>query len=326
MRQLSVRFPNAASQQIQEAVRSLNRMDYLYMQHMLPLFQQYMPEKAALISNRLQQLGGNLSTQERNQMDSYSSLFKGETTVSDLMSKAEQETNQQQKDLLYSRAAQMAIQAGDFEEAFSIIEKIKNESMKSNLGSSLRIQAVKQALEKGEMGTAYRYAKDVSDLFTRADLFGQIAQRLAAKPDLARANEILSAAEKSLDKADNKSDKALALLALSAAAAKIDPPHGFEVLKTAVDTLNRANYDPPPAAVMSLLRPDSSVYGIELDRSFAPLARADFQRALGLAQSIEKKEMSVLAQLSVCRGVLLKPRQKQTENKDQAKEPTESKK
>ena len=44
-----------------------------------------------------------------------------------------------------------------------------------------------------------------------------------------------------------------------------------------------------------------------------------------MAQNIEKKELSVPAQISVCRGVLLKSREKQIESKDKAKEPSEKK-
>ncbi len=191
---------------------------------MLPLFQQFMPDKAALISNRLQQLGSNLSTQERNQMDSFSGLIKNDGSVSDMVSKADQETNQQQKDSMYMVAASRAASAGDFEEAFSLLDKIKTDFMKSGIGSAIRIQAAMKAMEKGEVETAYRYAKDVPDLPMRADLFSQIAQKLAEKHDLTRAGEILDDAEKSLSKADNKPDKARALLSLSEAAARIDPP------------------------------------------------------------------------------------------------------
>jgi hypothetical protein len=41
---------------------------------------------------------------------------------------------------------------------------------------------------------------------------------------------------------------------------------------------------------------------------FTPLARADFDRAVLLAQSIGLKEASVFAQFAICRTVLAKPR------------------
>src|SRR5207244_4325844 len=65
MQQLGPAQPNADPQIQEYMVRALAPVDYLSVQQMLPLFQQYMPEKAAMIGNRLQQLGGNLSTQER---------------------------------------------------------------------------------------------------------------------------------------------------------------------------------------------------------------------------------------------------------------------
>ena len=54
-----------------------------------------------------------------------------------------------------------------------------------------------------------------------------------------------------------------------------------------------------------------------LNASFlvAPGRVVDFQRALILAQSIDRKEISTPAQISVCRGVLLKTREKQTKDR-----------
>lgn len=40
------------------------------------------------------------------------------------------------------------------------------------------------------------------------------------------------------------------------------------------------------------------------DQNFLPLARQDFDRALGIAQLIKRRETSILAQLAACRGVL----------------------
>lgn len=329
MRQLSMAQPNADPQS-QQMARAMATIDYLAAQQMLPLFQQYMPEKAALIGNRLQQMGGNLSTQERNQMDSLSSSIKSEGTVSDLVSRADQETDPQQKDMLYMAAASRAAGAGDFDEALSLLDKIKMEAIKSSIGSFIRSQAVMKAMEKGEMDTAYRYAKDIPDLSMRADFFSQIAQKLAEKHDLTRAMEILTDAEKSLSKAENKPDKARALLSLSEAAARIDPPRGFEILRTAVEAVNHTHFDSSSLSELDILNAAAGglvMQGATLnfERSFAPLARADFQRALGMAQNIEKKELSVSAQISVCRGVLLKARDKPTESKDKVKEPTEKK-
>ena len=45
------------------------------------------------------------------------------------------------------------------------------------------------------------------------------------------------------------------------------------------------------------------------DDSLSVLARTDYQRVLLLAQTIEKKEIGILAQLAACRGVLGKPKE-----------------
>ena len=326
MQQLNVAQPSATDTESQQMARAIAPLDYLSVQQILPLFQQYQPEKAALINGRLQQLGGNLSSEQRSQMDNLSSFFNGGNNVSDLVSKADRETNPQQKDMLYLTAASQAMAKGDFDEAISLLDKIKMEEMKSSLGSVIRMQAATKALEKGEVDTAYRYAKDVPDLSLRADVFGNMAQKLVEKRDLARAAEMLDDAEKSLSKANQTPQKASALLSLTAAAAKIDASHGFNILKTAVETINRTDFDPASFGELDMLRSAangslmSGMVAFKFDSSFAPLARADYQRALLLAQTIEKKELSVPAQVSVCRGALLKAYNKQAEHKEPPKE------
>ena len=44
---------------------------------------------------------------------------------------------------------------------------------------------------------------------------------------------------------------------------------------------------------------------LDFNESFPLLARADFDRALRLAQAIRSKEPAMLAQVAACRGILV---------------------
>ena len=52
-----------------------------------------------------------------------------------------------------------------------------------------------------------------------------------------------------------------------------------------------------------------------LNQSFALLARVDFYRSLTAAQALERKPLSVLASLAVCRAILVSPTQPQNKGK-----------
>ena len=68
-----------------------------------------------------------------------------------------------------------------------------------------------------------------------------------------------------------------------------DQRRALEVLDRVFDAANR-------------LKPDDQGWNNE---SFPPLARADFDRALRLAQAIKANEPAMLAQVAACRGILV---------------------
>lgn len=104
------------------------------------------------------------------------------------------------------------------------------------------------------------------------------------------------------------------MLIVADAAARLDPIQGFEIMKSAVAAINHAD-----AGSKSDRNAGFDVSLLNFDQGFPLLARADFERTLSLAQGIEKKEASVIVQLAVCRGVLIKPREAPQENDSKAK-------
>src|SRR5205823_14567578 len=128
---------------------------------------------------------------------------------------------------------------GDYDQALSILDQVSQEFNNPATASHIRLQAALVALNKDDVETAYHYAKDITSLWEHALAFGQMAVKLARKGDLICAREMLTEAEKSLSKADDSNwDKMRAVLELAAAAVQADVSRGFEITKTAVETLN----------------------------------------------------------------------------------------
>ena len=314
----------------QQMAMARGTMDYMTAQQLLPFFDQHQPDKAALIRNRLNQLTNNLPDEARPMLENLFGASNRSNSVQDLLNRAEKETLPQQKDMFYMMAAMRASQ-DDADQALSIVEKMSTDMARSAIGSSIRFQAALGAASKGEVDAAYRYAKDLPSQSQRALIFSQLALKLLDNHDLARAIEVLNDAEKLIGKGEDGPEKARALVDIAAAMTRIDHLRGFEVMRTAVDAINRTNFDAPRPTGLGAMNPSAimntalGLDSLDFDKSLPELARKDFHRALLLAQAIEKKEISVPAQLAVCRGVLSKTSGQQAEEKDKPKETTKPK-
>ena len=104
--------------------------------------------------------------------------------------------------------------------------------------------------------------------------------------------------------------RALALSGIARSFTEFDARRGFEVMQMAVETINKV------MALGEASEPERSnsgapeeyepgeLYGSRFEDTFEALGRADFERALSLAQQLAATDISVLAQLAVCRGGL----------------------
>jgi hypothetical protein len=192
-----------------------------------------------------------------------------------------------------------AVNEGEFDRALSLLERMRDATMRAELDSLVRTQAAMMALEKADYAAAYRHAQALSDATQRAFLFAHLAQALRGKKDFARAIEVLTEAERLSQRAEGKQEKVHALLVIASTMASLDTMRGFEILQTAIEAMNRGGKDERTKLAAAFELDRSS-----LEQSFALLARADFDRAWRLAQTIERKEVSVEAQLAMCLGVL----------------------
>jgi hypothetical protein len=278
----------------------------------LRLFDKCRPDLAASIRARLGAIAGSLSIQ---QLDTLSRP-QAKQDLQELLSRAEATGNPQQKDDLYIRAAMLAFrQDNGIDHAISIAQKIGNYQDRLYITSLIRYQAGMKAIMVGkDLETGYSYAKEVTHLMSRAEIFDQLAQRFLANKDRFRASEMLDEIEKWLSKADHGPRKAEALLRIARTAASYDPLRGFEFMQAAVKAVNAADFDPEvqkkafgKGKYAKLMIP-LTIDRLDFQPSFSLLAKSDFDRAILLAQSLEKKEALVMAQLSVCHAILSVPK------------------
>ncbi len=300
-------------------------MDYMLIMQITPYFDKYMPEKALEIRARMGDLLNAIpSGRERDQM----AEFFRPSSVNELIDKAEKSKTEDEKSMAYLQAIFASIKDGDYENSLSLVQRISNPEMRSEFGMMVRMFAALAALAKGDTVTALQHAREMTDHQEQVAIFGAILNKLVEKNDNIAAGSLLIEAEKILLKSENTSEKAGALLSLAASATRIDSIRGFEIMKSAVDAINRAKLSANQMDQFTKAGGDSGAEGYVTEmfgfgsggfsHTLPALARIDFEHALMLAKAIDSKEGSVMAQLAVCRGALTRSASSENREKDKA--------
>lgn len=296
--------------------QAANPVDYITGQRLLPFFVRYVPERAPMFRNMLDMIAQRSSQSAA--VDTVNKMFQPAST-DDLLKQAETTLDQLQRNMLYFRAAMALASGGDFDRALSLVGKIDDNDFRNGLDSLVRFQAASSSLNKGDIDSAIRYAKSVPDVRQRAFLLAKIVRTLFDKKEPARASEILTDAEQMIRKADEGAQKAQAMLIITEIETRLDPMHGFDVMEATIKAFNDADFKtddktkPVPSVGFNLSAMLTKAFKLETPDfapSFSLLARADFNRALLLAQTLKRKDRAVLAQLAVCRSVLAQNRAK----------------
>lgn len=290
--------------------------DFAILQQLiLPLISKNSPDKANELRARLTALASARNIKKFSQVP-----LPDENDIASVLSTAQSSNSEKQKDALYVKAAMLAAQKNDFEQALSIVEKINNEKDKLLISSIVRYQAGLKALHQGKVDIAYNHAAEIGFIPQRARLFDEIARHLLKKKDVIRATEILNEIRTWLNKADNPSQKADGLLIVATTIAGYDTIQGFEAAREAIKAINSANFSPnqekdvEKASNLKVI--PITLENLNFKPVFSLLTKTDFNQALSLANSLEKREVFVMAQLAICQEVLKsEPRQPKNKSK-----------
>lgn len=285
--------------------------DYFLGELMLPYFERHMPERAAAVRARIEDIIGTIAPDEAKP---FLDDLKRERTPSFLAEKAGDEQDVERQQSRYVDAAFQANARREYDEALSIVRKIGDDSIRSFVESRVRYDRARAALND-DTDVAYKLAGDVSDPSKRASLLAGIASNRFYRKDAQGAAEALAEAEQTIEKAEPGLEKAIEMVNLVSAAAFIDLARGFEVMKSAVDALNSAEVPREWGFNKPVLSRSGKMFtwvyaGLELltlDQGFQRLARADFERSLQIASAIQSTEALALAELALCKIALSQP-------------------
>jgi len=87
----------------------------------------------------------------------------------------------------------------------------------------------------------------------------------------------------------------------------IDPPRAFQMTQSLVNTLNRVHASAQKDVAVDTAATAIAQSSIQehLRRTFNDLGRVDFDQALYLAMQLEELESRILAELAICRAILV---------------------
>jgi hypothetical protein len=314
-RALVTRFLNLAFDQIanrgetatiagtRTARRDESAAVYFIGRQLTDLFARYQPD-------RLEQLQREISELiETGPPDSVIELVSYEASgPAEMEADALQIGDAQKRDALYARAALAWLAKDEPRRAQSAAFEIADPEMRDRVLGQL----VRKHSAEGRVEDAIAVARRIEDISSRVDALVMLAGSVASK-NHPRAIEVLNEAESNSAKLRTPAARVNSLLKVASTVSAFDPPRAFEIMQSVVKAINEAGSqqdEPKQAGSPRVSSSDLSKsrigesYTPALESTLAVLARADFDRALLVAQQIEVKEATVTAQLAVCRGGL----------------------
>lgn len=291
---------------------------YFIIARLLPLFDQYMPERSPALRAQMAALTQHVDEGVRTGKNEWltEGLVPEEDspvdTVKDALESAEREQNPVRRNQAYAQAALEAARKGDIR-ARDYAEKIDDTEMRKSARAYVDYELVNRALDKKEAQEAVRLAR--TGELTRIQRVWAYTEsaRILAKTDPARATELLEEAIAEAERIGaSDADHARARVAIATVMFQVNRSRGWEMMSEAIKASNsadgftgedgrvRASFVTKGSASVS----SSSVSGFDLAEIFSSLARDDFDRAVELAKLFNTEAPRAAATLAVVRTVL----------------------
>ncbi len=304
----------------------------------LPIVSRYAPNRLPELRGQMTRIASGLNAEQRQRTDMLRGTQRDESTlasrnnysVDEQVERAEKEKNPQVRDALFLSIANRLVRE-DEERALTIAKKIQDEKMRASTEDDIYLIKIQSQLRSLEtIAEARKISTQFNNQVFRAKILVQLAARVLSRyKDQSQAIELLSEALTAMTKADDIPDKVLAQLQIAEQFAKFDTIRGFEVLGTALATMNRlqgakeaspsATTKPPLLRIMNL----TVVNGVEMTagnnatidsidfREVQSLAAQDYMQARLLATKLEQPSQRANYLIAVAASVL-KPEKRPT--------------
>lgn len=283
------------------------------LQSVMPEVEKYSPARLPQLRNKLSAFKKTLDPQARMLMENQP-LILGGTTESLLEGAAK--APPEMRSAFYQQAAWQAMDEGDGQRARQIInDYVQDSPERDHMLTQVNRQSLMHAASQGKIEEARQMLAGISSKNDRAGALAHLAKAAIKKDQREISLQLLQEAS-GLIKGRAKNEQGInAQLQVAHAYALVDPARGFEIIEPVISQVNELI---AAAAVLDAFGSQRRLFrrgefvitpvflGAEVNylQYSKALARADFDRAVAAANSLERGELRLMARLLIAQSIL----------------------
>jgi len=290
---------------------------FMVIKRLLPLYEQYEPEQAALLRTHLTALAGGLP--EADIAEGNRAIDRG--IVSDnpdmdplktMQNRLDHAKTSAERDGIYTDVAAALASKGD-PQARDLVSKIEDSELRNRALAYIDFELLRDAFQKKDIATLVRIAR-TGELTHIQRTWGYAqAARLATDKDLARAVDYLQEAAAEARRIDGSDpDRARGLIAVASGFARADRVRAWEIVSEAVKAANGTpefTGDEGTLSAMLMTKnmgvaTNASADDFNVAEVFQSLARDDLYRSIELAKTFSAETARANAIIATARAVL----------------------
>ena len=292
---------------------------YMIIKRLLPLFEQYAPERAPLLKTQMTALAGDVPAGERSGENR--AITRGITPddtsrnpLEAMQERLDRARTTEERDGIYADYAVALAGKGD-PKARELVDKIEDAELRKNVRGYIDFQSVQQAAQKNDPTEVARLAKS-GELTSMQRIWAYSrAARLLMKSDRPRAVELLEeAAAEARRISGGNPDRARSLIAVATGLIEADRVRAWEIAAEVLKAANSAEgFTGEDSTVSAALRAKQMVMvtnapaeEFDLVGLFRSLAKDDFNRSIELAKGFSGESPRSVATIAIARSVLEK--------------------
>jgi hypothetical protein len=279
---------------------------------MLPEVERYAPTRYAAVKARLDERDKKLGPKARAAME-YERL--AESGSIDSILAAAEKAPEDEKEMLYSRAAMLAGTAGDSARAAQILEEhVPDENSRKQVLGSISQQAVFQAAQQGKIDQARPVLSRMQPA-ARANALLPFASAALGKGDKKLCAQLLEEARGLIGTVAGNGGELQTVISIASTYASFDPSISLEMLDGIIDQLNTLigalavvdGFEGRRFREGELMAQPSSQVVMQLMQcagSLSGLARSNFDRARVTADRFQRLELRLAGRMAIAQGIL----------------------
>ena len=292
---------------------------YMVIKRLLPLFEQYAPERAPILKTQMTALAGDVPANERSSENR--AITRGITPddtsrnpLEAMQERLDRARTSEERDGIYADYA-IALAGKADPKARELVDKIEEAELRKSVRGYIDFQSVQQAVQKNDPTEVARLAKS-GELTSLQRIWAYSrAARLLMKSDQPHAVELLEeAAAEARRISGGNPDRARSLIAVATGLIEADRVRAWEVAAEVLKAANSAEgFTGEDSTVGAALRAKQMVIvsnapaeEFDLVGLFKSLAKDDFNRSIELAKGFSGESPRSVATIAIARSVLEK--------------------